>query len=78
MRFLWLAAFLVAALASAQAADILNFPKPPTSAVRPADISASCLEWSDGCRICAANDKGSVCSNVGIACLPQKWRCTRP
>ena len=79
MRF-WAAAFFVfLATASAQAAEILNFPTPKTSPVRPAGIPAACMEWTDDCRICSLSDKGeAACSNVGIACLPKKWRCTRP
>ena len=39
---------------------------------------ASCLEWTDGCRVCqrAANGEAS-CSNVGIACVPKAEECTR-
>jgi hypothetical protein len=67
------------AAAPAQAAEILNFPKPKASRVQPAGISASCREWTDDCRICSLSDKGeAACSNVGIACLPKKWRCTGP
>ena len=63
----------------AQAAEILNFPKPKASSVRPAGIPATCREWTDDCRICSLGDKGeAACSNVGIACLPKKWRCTSP
>lgn len=77
MRLIVLA-FLLAAPLSAQAAEILNFPKPRATTVRPAGIDASCREWTDDCRVCTAGDKGgAACSNIGIACLPQKWRCTR-
>ena len=40
---------------------------------------AGCLEWTDGCRVCARQKDGSqACSNVGIACVPREARCTRP
>jgi hypothetical protein len=80
MRFLTLAVIgLSFTAASTQAAEILNFPAPKTTIARPAGIPASCKEWTDSCRICAAGEKDvPACSNVGIACLPQKWRCTRP
>jgi hypothetical protein len=77
MRGLFLFAFCLLA-APASAAEILNFPK-PKAVVQPAGIPASCKEWTDSCRVCALTDKGgSACSNVGIACVPQKWRCSQP
>jgi hypothetical protein len=37
-----------------------------------------CLEWTDGCRVCQKPATGeAVCSNIGVACLPQAPRCTR-
>ena len=67
------------AMASAQAAEVLNFPKPKAGAAQPAGIPATCREWTDDCRICSLGGKGeAACSNVGIACLPKKWRCTSP
>ena len=80
MRLLATVACLISlALASAHAAEILSFPKPKASIVRPAGIPATCREWTDDCRICSPGDKGeAACSNVGIACLPKKWRCTGP
>ncbi len=78
-RLLTVFCLLLAATASTQAAEILNFPKPKTPTIRPAGIPATCREWTDSCRVCALDDKGAAaCSNVGIACLPEKWRCTRP
>jgi len=36
----------------------------------------SCRSWTDGCRSCLRDEKGSRCSNVGIACSPgQTIRC---
>jgi hypothetical protein len=64
--------------AAAEAADIPNFPKVPAPAVQGNGLPAACLEWTDGCRICARQKDGSdACSNVGIACIQQKARCTR-
>jgi hypothetical protein len=77
---LWLTASCVLFVfaGAAEAAEILHFPK-PKAAVQPAGIPAGCREWTDACRVCALDDKGTAaCSNVGIACLPQKWRCMRP
>jgi hypothetical protein len=63
---------------AAEAADIPNFPKVPAPAVQGNGLPAACLEWTDGCRICARQKDGSdACSNVGIACIQQKARCTR-
>ncbi len=85
MRFPALIALSLLLTAPATGAEILNFPKPkaaPTpvqQSLRPAGISSDCREWTDSCRVCSLDDKGaSACSNVGIACLPAKWRCTRP
>lgn len=80
MRVLFLATFCLSLIAiPALAADLPIAPKPGTVGVRPAGIPASCVEWTDSCRVCALNDKGAAaCSNIGIACLPEKWRCSRP
>ena len=69
--------FWLASVGAAAAADLPSFPK---LRVSPGDgVPASCLEWTDGCRVCARQPDGSAaCSNIGIACLPQKARCTRP
>ena len=63
-----------------RAADIPNFPKARAAPAAPGSgLPASCLEWTDGCRVCARQKDGSeACSNVGIACIPQPARCTRP
>jgi hypothetical protein len=65
---------------AAEAADIPNFPKGHAApAVQGNGLPAGCLEWTDGCRVCARQKDGSdACSNIGIACLPQQARCTRP
>ena len=40
-------------------------------------VDRSCLNWSDGCRICSYDQASSsaVCSNVGIACQPRELTC---
>jgi hypothetical protein len=76
--FIMVALFGFGVGASVQAAEILNFPKPRVPAVQSNGLSASCLEWTDGCHVCARLKDGSdACSNIGIACLPGKLRCTR-
>ena len=66
--------------AAARAADIPNFPKTRAApAAQGTGLPANCLEWTDGCRVCARQVDGRyACSNVGIACLPQAARCSRP
>lgn len=85
MRFSALLALGLLISAPATGAEILNFPtlKPKSTPVqqspRPAGIAIDCKEWTDSCRVCALDDKGApACSNVGIACMPAKWRCARP
>jgi hypothetical protein len=37
-----------------------------------------CLEWSDGCAICARDGSGAVhCSTPGVACQPGPIACRR-
>ncbi len=80
--------FLIAAalisIAPALAADLPLEPKTEPAPVQaPADASpltppsATCREWSDGCRTCVRAADGAVsCSNVGIACTPKAAACT--
>jgi hypothetical protein len=79
-RFLIALCLLAFAGVTAEAADIPNFPKSRAApVVQRNGLPAGCLEWTDGCRVCARQKDGSdACSNVGIACMPQKARCTRP
>ena len=71
--------FSLLGVASAHAAD-LPMPKTrPAPAAQGSGLPANCQEWTDGCRVCARQKDGSdACSNVGIACMPEKARCTRP
>ena len=52
-------------------------PAPPAATIfSPPD--AACVEWTDGCRVCAKPATGeATCSNIGAACTPQPARCTR-
>jgi hypothetical protein len=77
-KYLILLCLLAVAGATAEAADIPNFPKAPVPSAQGKGLPAACLEWTDGCRVCARQKDGSdACSNVGIACVLQKARCTR-
>ena len=68
--------------ASALAAD-LPVDKPKAApAARPAQgvftaPSPTCVAWTDGCRTCTGNERGTSCSNVGISCTQGAVRCTR-
>ena len=80
IRNLLCAAALVAASLSL-AADLPLKPEQPaapaasTSPMTPP--TATCREWSDGCRSCQRAPDGEVsCSNVGIACVPKAMQCT--
>jgi hypothetical protein len=64
----------------------LNPARPAPAATIPAPASAhpltspdaTCLEWTDGCRVCQRAANGEVsCSNVGIACVAKAQECTR-
>jgi hypothetical protein len=78
-KYLIAACLLALASAVANAADIPSFPKPRPAPAAQGMLPANCLEWTDGCRVCARQKDGSqACSNVGIACVPQAARCTRP
>jgi hypothetical protein len=59
--------------------------KPPSvPAPRPVPIQAyatdnpSCLEWTDGCTVCAKLGTGAAaCSTPGIACQPAGLQCKK-
>jgi hypothetical protein len=83
----WIGLFALAVAGPAIAADLPLKPARPVqpaaaptspAAAKPEGPSATCLEWTDGCRVCqrAANSEVS-CSNVGIACVPKAEECTR-
>ena len=75
---------LAALMGQAIAADLLLKPVRPAQRAAPASAAPlaapnpTCIEWTDGCRVCqrAANGETS-CSNVGIACVPKAEECTR-
>jgi hypothetical protein len=79
VKRLLIAAVLIS-IAPALAADL---PLKPAPAEAPADANpltpptATCREWSDGCRTCQRGADGAVsCSNIGIACVPKAATCT--
>jgi hypothetical protein len=77
MRNLLCAAALAAASLSL-AADLPLKQQPAPSATNPmTPPTATCREWSDGCRSCQRAPDGEVsCSNIGIACVPKAMQCT--
>ena len=80
----WIIAAALVSIATALAADLPLPPEPKPEPVQaPARSSplapptATCREWSDGCRTCQRAADGKVsCSNVGIACVPKDRTCT--
>ena len=79
MRNLLCAAALVAASLSLAADLPLKQQQPAASATTSpmTPPTATCREWSDGCRSCQRVTDGEVsCSNVGIACVPKAVQCT--
>ena len=63
------------------AADV-DVKPPPEPAAPAASVfappDASCVAWTDGCRVCRKPETGeTVCSNVGPACIPQAIQCTQ-
>ena len=51
--------------------------RPPHAPPRDASADPACLEWSDGCRVCARRAEGPACSLPGIACTVGPVRCLR-
>jgi len=85
---LWIGIAVLPALSGAAgAADLPLKPAPPARSTAPAKPaatsplaapSATCQEWSDGCRTCQRQSSGEIaCSNVGIACVPKDAQCVR-
>jgi hypothetical protein len=78
IRNLLCAAGLVAASLSL-AADLplkQQQPAAPAATSPMTPPTATCREWSDGCRTCQRAPDGEVsCSNVGIACVPKVMQC---
>ena len=81
MRACFLAmAMLCAGPARAADLDVPARPKPapPPNASIFAPPDATCVEWTDGCRVCQKAASGeATCSNPGIACIPKAARCTK-
>lgn len=79
-RLSWLIAAAAAfGLTAVLAADLPPEPKPmPAGAAILAPPDATCLEWTDGCRVCQKLAPDNMpCSNVSIACAPQPPRCLK-
>jgi hypothetical protein len=77
-------AVLVALLSAAvpALADEEKTPSVPPAQAVPlgayATDNPSCLEWTDGCTICAKPDSGEPhCSTPGIACQPAGIQCKK-
>jgi hypothetical protein len=87
VKRLLIAAALIS-ITPALAADLPLKPEPKPAPVQaPAQSpdgaspltppSATCREWTDGCRTCVRAADGVVsCSNIGIACTPKAAACT--
>ncbi len=81
---LWIGLFVLTLSGPALATDLPLKPAHPAPVAAPAKTSplaapdATCLEWTDGCRVCQRAPNGEPsCSNVGIACVPKAEECTR-
>lgn len=74
-----LAAAIAAMPALAADLDVKPPPKPaPPAASVFAPPDATCVEWTDGCRVCVKPQAGdATCSNVGPACTPQAVKCSK-
>jgi hypothetical protein len=75
-----LCAVVLGAAGLSLAADLPLKPEQPATPAASSPMTpptATCREWSDGCRSCQRAPDGEVsCSNVGIACLPKAMQCT--
>ena len=85
-RAWWIGLVVLALAGPAIAADLPLKPARPVRpaaapasppAAKPAGPDATCLEWTDGCRVCQRAAGDVSCSNVGIACVPKTEECTR-
>ena len=84
---LWIGLLVLALAGPAMATDLPLKPARPVrpaatpaspAPAKPAGPDATCLEWTDGCRVCQRATNSEVsCSNVGIACVPKAEECTR-
>jgi hypothetical protein len=74
-----LGAAVLAAASMSLAADLPLKPEQPAASTAASPMTpptATCREWSDGCRSCQRTADGEVsCSNVGIACVPKAKQC---
>jgi hypothetical protein len=71
-------ALLTLALGPATAQDRSAPSAEQTSLEGFAAAAPLCLEWSDGCAVCARDDANAVhCSTPGVACQPSSIVCRR-
>jgi len=71
-----LALGLALATSAATAAEEKQAPEKPVQAY--GEDHPACLEWTDGCLVCARQEDGSsACSMVGVACLPAAAVCLK-
>ncbi len=68
---------VVIALASSTLAVISAGVIAAPQQARAAGPGAACLEWTDGCVLCARTPAGPACSTPGIACVRGETRCLR-
>src|SRR5204862_10744 len=83
----WIGLVVLALMGPAIAADLPLKPARPVqpaaapaapATAKPAGPDATCLEWTDGRRVCQRAAGGVVsCANVGIAWTPKAEGCTR-
>jgi hypothetical protein len=81
---LWIGLLAITFAGHATAADLPLKPARPAQPAAPPNASPlaapnpTCVEWTDGCRVCQRSPNGETsCSNVGIACVPKAEECTR-
>jgi len=78
LRFLVVPLLLALAFPSPALCDAPKAEAMPSGPVMAyGDSHAACLEWGDGCVVCAREVDGPHCSTPGIACQPGETACKR-
>ncbi|MBY6240888.1 hypothetical protein [Methylosinus sp. Sm6] len=73
-RLVAAALMMTPAVLAAQDAPAPSAQEKPTQAY--GEDHPACLEWTDGCLVCARRaDGAAACSMVGAACLPAAVSC---
>jgi hypothetical protein len=67
----------VAMFVAAGAAETPASPAPPPNDPAVQASMPGCAVWTDRCVTCQRDAGKIVCSNIGIACQPQKVECLR-